>query len=70
MPHNVVVRPVGVDERAAWERLWDGYLAFYQATLAPGATDVAWKRFHDPNEPMFLLGANAPGQYAGTYSLR
>jgi len=52
MAGNVVIRPVGSDERAVWEPLWNGYLAFYEATLAPGASDV---RFHD-SEPMFLLG--------------
>jgi hypothetical protein len=57
MAGTVVIRPVGEDERAAWEPLWNGYLAFYKATLAPGASDVAWQRFHDPDEPMFLLGA-------------
>ena len=59
MPPKVetVIRPVGADERAAWEPLWNGYLAFYKAALAPGATDVAWRRFQDPDEPMFLLGA-------------
>ena len=53
MADKIVIRPVGKDERTAWEPLWDGYLAFYKATLAPGASDVAWQRFHDPNEPMF-----------------
>ena len=32
MAGNVVIRPVGRDERAAWEPLWNGYLAFYKAT--------------------------------------
>jgi hypothetical protein len=40
MAGNVVIRPVGKDERAAWQPLWNGYLAFYEATLAPGASDV------------------------------
>ena len=52
---NVVIRPVGADERAGWEPLWNGYLTFYEATLALGATDTTWSRLHDPNEPMFLL---------------
>ena len=64
-PANVVIRPVGPDERAAWEPLWNGYLAFYKATLAPGASDVAWQRFHDPAEPMFLLGAYVDGKLTG-----
>ena len=34
MAGKVVIRPVGADERAAWEPLWNGYLAFYKATLA------------------------------------
>jgi GNAT superfamily N-acetyltransferase len=62
---DVVIRQVGADERAAWEPLWNGYLAFYKATLAPGATDVAWARFHDPAESMFLLGAYVDGKLTG-----
>ena len=65
MAATIVIRPVGKDERAAWEPLWNGYLAFYKATLAPGASDVAWQRFHDPDEPMFLLGAYVEGQLTG-----
>ena len=62
---RVVIRPVGADERAAWEPLWNGYLTFYEATLAPGATDTTWSRLHDPNEPMFLLGAYVDGRLVG-----
>lgn len=62
---DVVIRPVGIDERAAWQPLWNGYLAFYEATLADGATDVAWARFHDPDEPMYLLGAYVDGHLTG-----
>ena len=62
---DVVIRPVGADERIAWEPLWNGYLAFYKATLAPGASDVAWARFHDPAEQMFLLGAYVDGKLTG-----
>jgi hypothetical protein len=31
MANQIVIRPVGKDERAAWEPLWDGYIAFYKA---------------------------------------
>lgn len=65
MSASVVIRPVGPDERADWEPLWAGYLAFYKATLAPGATDVAWARFHDPAEPMHLVGAYVDGKLTG-----
>ena len=30
-----------------------------------GASDVAWQRFHDPDEPMFLLGAYVDGKLTG-----
>jgi len=45
--------------------LWDGYLDFYEATLAAGTTDVTWARLHDPNEPMFVLGAYVSGKLVG-----
>ena len=62
---NIVIRPVGADERAAWEPLWNGYLTFYKATLADSASDVAWMRFHDSAEPMHLLGAYVNGKLTG-----
>jgi GNAT superfamily N-acetyltransferase len=65
MAGNIIIRPVGEDERSAWEPLWSGYLDFYRATLAPGASDVAWQRFHDPDEPMYLLGAYNDGKLVG-----
>ncbi|MCP9626672.1 GNAT family N-acetyltransferase [Rhodopseudomonas palustris] len=61
----VVIRPVGRDERAAWEPLWAGYLAFYKSTLAPGTNDVTWARFHDPAEQMYLLGAYVDDKLTG-----
>ena len=64
-PQNVEIRPVGPDERAAWEPLWQGYLTFYKATLPQVATDTAWKHFHDANEQMFLLGAYVDGKLTG-----
>ncbi|MGO3931901.1 GNAT family N-acetyltransferase [Rhodopseudomonas pseudopalustris] len=61
----VEIRPVGPDERDAWEPLWNGYLDFYQATLTPGTSDVTWGRFHDPAEPMYLLGGYVDGKLTG-----
>jgi GNAT superfamily N-acetyltransferase len=65
MTKNFEIRPVGADERAAWEPLWQGYLTFYKATLPPVASDTAWQRFHDPREPMHLLGAYVDGKLTG-----
>ena len=54
---DLVIRPVGPDERAAWEPLWNGYLTFYESSATKDVSDVLWKRLHDPAEPMHLLGA-------------
>jgi GNAT superfamily N-acetyltransferase len=56
-PPDLVIRPLRPDERAAWEPLWQGYLTFYESRVSPETTDVLWQRLHDPNEPMFVLGA-------------
>jgi GNAT superfamily N-acetyltransferase len=59
------IRPLGPADRTAWEPLWAGYLAFYQASLVPDATDVAWGRLVDPAEPMHALGAFEDGRLLG-----
>ncbi len=61
----VVIRPLGAGERAAWEPLWRGYLDFYKTSQTPEATDIAWRRIHDPNEPMYALGAYVDGKLLG-----
>lgn len=64
-PHDLVIRPLNPDERAAWEPLWQGYLTFYESQVTPETIDVLWQRLHDPNEPMFVLGAYAGGRLIG-----
>ena len=59
------IRPLRPDERSAWEPLWQGYLTFYEATLAPEATEVTWARLHDPAEPMYVLGAFVDDRLVG-----
>jgi hypothetical protein len=57
MTSRAVVRPIGADERVAWEPLWRTYLDFYKTKLSQPAIDTAWARLHDPKEQMFALGA-------------
>jgi GNAT superfamily N-acetyltransferase len=54
---DLTIRLVGPQERAAWEPLWRGYLAFYEATLSDDVIATTWTRLHDPGEPVFALGA-------------
>jgi len=62
---DLVIRPVGPDERAAWEPLWNGYLTFYETAVSKDVSDVLWQRLHDPAEPMHLLGAYQGGRLIG-----
>ena len=65
MTPPIEVRPLRSDERAAWEPLWQGYLAFYESSVAPEVTDETWRRLHDPFEPMHVLGAFRDGRLVG-----
>ena len=62
---NVVIRPIGADERADWEPLWKGYQAFYKVVIPDETTAVTWGRLHDPSEPMGVLGAYVDGKLRG-----
>ena len=53
----LAIRPLSPDDRAAWEPLWQGYLAFYEAAIPPEVTEATWARLHDAAEPMHGLGA-------------
>jgi GNAT superfamily N-acetyltransferase len=62
---KIDIRPVGKDERGAWEPLWKGYQEFYKVALPAQTTDTTWARFHDPAEPMYVLGAYKDGELLG-----
>lgn len=62
---DLVIRPVGPGERADWEPLWQGYLTFYESSVSKEATEVLWRRLHDPAEPMHVLGAYRDGRLIG-----
>ena len=65
MAGEITVRPVQPGDRAAWQPLWQGYLTFYQATLAPEVTDASWRRFFDPLEGLGALVAERDGRLIG-----
>ena len=69
MSGPLLIRPIRLDDRAAWQLLWDGYNAFYgragATALAPEITQATWDRFFDPAEPVCALVAEADGQLLG-----
>ena len=62
---DVMIRPLGIDEQADWEPLWEGYQAFYKVVIPAETTAVTWARLHDPSEPMHALGAYVEGRLRG-----
>jgi len=65
MTAQIAIRPLRLDERAAWQPLWKGYLDFYRITATQETYDTTWARLHDPNEPMWLLGGYVDGKLLG-----
>jgi len=65
MADKIAIRPVGEDERLAWDPLWASYLAFYKSALTQEISDLTWHRFHDPDEQIFALGGYVDGELMG-----
>jgi GNAT superfamily N-acetyltransferase len=51
------VRHVEARDRAAWERLFRAYIAFYRASVADQVIELTWQRLMagDPGEPVGLV---------------
>jgi len=54
------VRHLRPCDREQWDRLWAGYLAFYEHVLAAGLSDLAFERLTAEGGP--LLGLVAEGE--------
>ncbi|KQZ67775.1 MULTISPECIES: GNAT family N-acetyltransferase [unclassified Lysobacter] len=70
LPTNAAqVRCVRDDDFAAWLPLWTAYNAFYgragESALPMPITRAVWRRFLDPDEPVFALVAEAQGRLLG-----
>ena len=69
MSEGLQVREIQRGDRSAWERLWEGYNAFYgrsgETRLAADITATTWERFFDPAEPVFALVAEREDRLLG-----
>jgi GNAT superfamily N-acetyltransferase len=63
--NDIIIRPVAPADRAQWEPLWQGYLAFYKASMPDEVSDTTFLRFFDPSEPMHALVAERDGNIVG-----
>ncbi|MDH3635376.1 MAG: GNAT family N-acetyltransferase [Gammaproteobacteria bacterium] len=60
------IRPVTESDRLQWDPLWQGYLRFYQSSLADEVTDLLWQRIIDPaHDIQCLVAANEKGDLVG-----
>jgi len=69
MRPSILIRPVSQADFAQWKPLWDGYNAFYgrqdETALPDEITQTTWRRFLDPDEPVFALVAERQRQIVG-----
>jgi GNAT superfamily N-acetyltransferase len=60
------IRSLGEGDWEQWEPLWKGYLEFYRAELAEGASRHTFSRLVGPKEDMFgLLAVKDSGEGVG-----
>ena len=59
------IRDARASDEAEWRRLWDGYLAFYKAEVAPEVTANTWRRILDPASPVSMRVAEREGRLEG-----
>lgn len=48
----MIIRDAGPADEGEWRRLWQGFLDYYEVSLAPEVTDFTWKRLMSPESPL------------------
>ena len=62
---DIAIRRLAPSDRAQWEPLWRGYLAFYETSVPDEVTDLTFARFFDEAEPMHALLAERNREIVG-----
>jgi GNAT superfamily N-acetyltransferase len=52
---DLALRPPGAADRAAWDRLWQGYQRFYKVEIPGPVSDLTWARLQGSAEPMAAM---------------
>jgi GNAT superfamily N-acetyltransferase len=63
--NDVTIRPLAFADRAGWEPLWQGYLAFYRTRLTSEVSDLTFARLTGGRDPMGALVAEEDGTVLG-----
>lgn len=59
------IRRLTTSDREDWQRLWEAYLDFYEASLPDEHTELLWSRLIDPEGPVEGLLAELEGSVVG-----
>lgn len=62
---TIRIRDAVAGDEARWRELWDAYVAFYRAEVAPAVTATTWARILDPMAPVFARLAEVDGRLVG-----
>ena len=61
----MIIRPPTDADRPAWERLYEGYAAFYKVTQTPEMRATVWGWIHDPAHGTKAFIAEDQGRLLG-----
>ncbi len=61
----MIIRDASTADETAWLDLWQGFLDYYDTTLAPGVTAFTWTRLMDAASPLKLRLACQGGEALG-----
>ncbi|MEE4485701.1 GNAT family N-acetyltransferase [Serratia ficaria] len=67
--NQVLIRRVSGDDKRQWLALWQGYLHFYRADLAPQVSDVTFERLCNDAQVHGLVAEGPDGQLSGLMNL-
>ena len=62
---RVSIRPPDPKDKDQWLALWQGYVAFSQATLADDITESTWQRLLNARSSLFCRVAEVDGEVVG-----
>jgi len=65
MGSALTIRPLEISDRPQWDRLWKGYLDFYETVLPDSVSDVTFARLTKASEPIHGLVAEIDHRLVG-----
>jgi ribosomal protein S18 acetylase RimI-like enzyme len=66
MSQGFTIRTFIAADRPQWDRLWAGYLAFYETDVPAKVSEATWRRLLDPDAPiMGFCAARSDGVLLG-----